>query len=169
MNEALLKLDLRCNYGIGLEASQSVVAAMIVQHFHRSCHQKNSKKLSYLHVWQERKTMMEEFNGIPVKALLENDDKTTELNLTGTGCEILEACVLSYCLKVIALFVYVCVLLLSGWFNACIICCMCCTSYWALNLTMIDISILLWYGDYMLILLDTYTPSFFAHRFVVYR
>ena len=43
---------------------------------------------------------MEEFSGIPIKALLENDEKTTKLDLSDTGCGISEAVAISYCLKV---------------------------------------------------------------------
>ena len=49
--------------------------------------------------------MMEEFSGIPVKALLENDEKMTELDLSDSGCGVTEACVLAECLKV---FFWVC-------------------------------------------------------------
>ena len=45
--------------------------------------------------------MLEEFSGIPVKALLENDEKTTELDLGGKCCGVTGACVLAECLKVI--------------------------------------------------------------------
>ncbi len=58
---------------------------------------------------------MEEFSGIPVKALLENDEKTTELDLRSSGCGVLEACVLSYCLKVIVLCLFVCCLCFAGY------------------------------------------------------
>ena len=43
---------------------------------------------------------MEEFSGIPIKALLENDEKCTELDLKKSGCGLPEAVALSYCLKV---------------------------------------------------------------------
>ena len=48
---------------------------------------------------------METFSGIPVRALLENVKETTKLDLHGSGCGVLEACVLSHCLKVVFLFV----------------------------------------------------------------
>ena len=44
--------------------------------------------------------VLEEFSGIPVKALLENDEKTTKLDLSKSGCGVTEACVLAECLKV---------------------------------------------------------------------
>ena len=54
--------------------------------------------------------VLEEFSGIPVKALLENDEKTTKLDLSnsgwGSGCGVTEACVLAECLKVIFIFMY---------------------------------------------------------------
>ena len=43
---------------------------------------------------------MEKFSGIPVKALLENDEKTTKLDLSDLGCGVPEALVLTECLKV---------------------------------------------------------------------
>ena len=43
---------------------------------------------------------MEMFSGIPVKALLENDEKTTKLDLHNSGCGDTEALVLAECLKV---------------------------------------------------------------------
>ena len=58
---------------------------------------------------------MEEFSGIPVKALLENDENTTELNLSQSGCGVLEACVLSYCLKVIVICLFVSCLCFVGY------------------------------------------------------
>ena len=50
--------------------------------------------------------MMEMFSGIPVKALLENDEKTTKLDLGYSGCGDTEALVLAECLKVVELFVF---------------------------------------------------------------
>ena len=50
--------------------------------------------------YQGRKVVLEEFSGIPVKALLENDEKTTALYLSESGCGVTEACVLAECLKV---------------------------------------------------------------------
>ena len=49
---------------------------------------------------------MEMFSGIPVKALLENDKKTTKLDLGNSGCGDTEALVLAECLKVVELFVF---------------------------------------------------------------
>ena len=49
---------------------------------------------------------MEMFSGIPVKALLENDEKTTKLDLSESGCGDTEALVLAECLKVVELFVF---------------------------------------------------------------
>ena len=72
---------------------------------------------------------MEEFSGIPVKALLENDENTTKLDLQprfsssafgsdfgcsafgGGGydrppCGVTEACVLAECLKVLSSFLF---------------------------------------------------------------
>ena len=46
------------------------------------------------------------FSGIPVKALLENDEKTTKLDLGKSGCGATEALVLAECLKVVELFVF---------------------------------------------------------------
>ena len=46
---------------------------------------------------------MEMFSGIPVKALLENDEKTTKLDLSHSGCGYTEASVLAECLKVAGL------------------------------------------------------------------
>ena len=43
---------------------------------------------------------MEEFSGIPIKALLENDEKCTTLDLSASGCGVSEAVALSHCLKV---------------------------------------------------------------------
>ena len=43
---------------------------------------------------------MEMFSGISVKALLENDGKTTKLDLGNSGCGDTEALVLAECLKV---------------------------------------------------------------------
>ena len=43
---------------------------------------------------------MEQFSGIPVKALLQNDEKTTALDLSRSGCAHTEALVLAECLKV---------------------------------------------------------------------
>ena len=43
---------------------------------------------------------MEAFSGIPIKALLENDEKCTELDLCFSGCGLPEAVALSCCLKV---------------------------------------------------------------------
>ena len=49
---------------------------------------------------------MEMFSGIPVKALLENDEKTTKLDLSESGCGDTEALVLAECLKVVDLFIF---------------------------------------------------------------
>ena len=49
---------------------------------------------------------MEMFSKIPVKALLENDGKTTKLDLGNSGCGDTEALVLAECLKVVELFVF---------------------------------------------------------------
>ena len=49
---------------------------------------------------------MEMFSKIPVKALLENDEKTTKLDLRNSGCGDTEALVLAECLKVVELFVF---------------------------------------------------------------
>ena len=49
---------------------------------------------------------MEMFSGISVKALLENDEKTTKLDLGSSGCGYTETLVLAECLKVIELFVF---------------------------------------------------------------
>ena len=43
---------------------------------------------------------MEQFSGIPVKELLQNDEKTTALDLSESGCGHTEALVLAECLKV---------------------------------------------------------------------
>ena len=48
--------------------------------------------------------VLEDFSGIPVKALLENDEKTTKLDLSNSGCGVTEACVLAECLKVFFFF-----------------------------------------------------------------
>ena len=58
--------------------------------------------------------VLEKFSGIPVKALLENDEKTTELDLSNSGCGVTEACVLAECLKVFFFFFF-----LSGIFLEC--------------------------------------------------
>ena len=50
--------------------------------------------------------VMEMFSGIPVKALLENDEKTTKLDLSESGCGDTEALVLAECLKVVEVFVF---------------------------------------------------------------
>ena len=50
--------------------------------------------------------MLEEFSGIPVQALLENDENMTKLNLFSSGCGVTEACVLAECLKVIFFFLF---------------------------------------------------------------
>ena len=49
---------------------------------------------------------MEMFSKIPVKALLENDEKTTKLDLHNSGCRDTEALVLAECLKVVELFMF---------------------------------------------------------------
>jgi len=43
------------------------------------------------------------FSGIPVKQLLESDQKMTELDLSNSGCGLVEAFVLAECLKVFEL------------------------------------------------------------------
>ena len=49
---------------------------------------------------------MEQFSGIPVKELLQNDEKTTALDLSESGCGHTEALVLAECLKVVDLFIF---------------------------------------------------------------
>ena len=44
--------------------------------------------------------VMEQFSGIPVEALLENDEKTTKFDLSDSGCGYMEVLVLAECLKV---------------------------------------------------------------------
>ena len=84
----------------------------MVKWLHRSLcteqatHTRKDKQLTACCAYQGRKVVLEEFSGIPVKALLENDEETTELHLSGSAFGDTEACVLAECLKVIFFFFF---------------------------------------------------------------